>query len=170
MSDSPGLDEVTNLPPPKPTPVAIKYTVDGPIEYYRVDGKDVAAPLITPEFEGTLEIREDILDALHKIISMIEAIRSLPKRELPLIREECEDAGIEKRIIKKLINKGLLEEYLIGIVDRKQLNPLTNKAKAVGARPLIFLTAYGRSYLEYLKTQPELFASILALTKVVNRD
>lgn len=170
MSDSPELDNVVELPPPKPMPVAIKYTVDGPIEYYRIDGKDVAKPLVTPEFEGTLEIREDVLDGLHKVISMIEAIRSLPKRELPLTRKECEEAGIEKRTIKKLAKMGLLEEFLIGIVDRTQLNPLTNKAKAIGARPLIFLTAYGRSYLGYLKTQPELFASILALTKVVNRD
>jgi len=130
-------------------PVATKYTIDGEVlvrRYFEREGKpvvDIADPLEVVELKPLPnDFKDRHKTAMWIIYDAIKQIHKMPKRDVPLTRPEIlgEEGGVKKKDLRYLIKSGLVQERLIGLVEKKGSKPVFSK-------PVVYFTPQGRAYV-----------------------
>ena len=119
----------------------VQYTLDGEVLCKSVMGSYIPLPLKTVELAPGFDLPVHV-QAMSRIHALIQEYRSMdPGRQVPLPVGEIERFQIcDKSEYKTLVEKGLLKEALIPIVD-------TATKKNLGTRRLFFYTPQGRAFI-----------------------
>lgn len=119
-----------------------KFTVDGEILVEKkTTGEYLDYPLKTEDllplpakFKGS---HASEIALFHSLVMMIK--KNHPKREVPITRKNFLQAGADPKIIRELIEFGLLAEDVIALVRPDGTNP--------GSRACVYYTPQGRAYI-----------------------
>lgn len=119
----------------------VQYTLDGEVLCKNVMGSYIPLPLRTVALDPGFDLPVHV-QAMSRIHALIEEYRTLdPQRQVPLPVGEIERFQIcDKSEYKTLVEKGLLKEALIPIVD-------TTTGKNMGTRRLFYFTPQGRAFI-----------------------
>lgn len=121
--------------------LVIKYTIDGEVLCKKVHDAYIPEPLKTVDLAPTFDLTA-YLQPISRIWALIEAVKKHdPEREVPLTAQDIKRYMIcSKGCYKEMIQKGLLKEALIPIVDK-------TTGKNLGSRRLFFFTPQGRAFV-----------------------
>ena len=120
-----------------------KYTLDGEIliEQNQETGEYREYPLKTEDLlplPASFKVSHASEMALfHSLVVTIKKDR--PKREVPATRLEYRKSGADPRIVKQLVEFGLLQEDIVPLIKPDGTNP--------GSRSCIYYTPQGRAYI-----------------------
>lgn len=119
----------------------VQYTLDGEVLCRKVLGSYIPLPLKTVPLDAAWDLPVHV-QAMSRIHALIGEIRAHdPGRQVPLPVSEIERFEIcDKSEYKVMVDKGLLKEALIPIVD-------TKTGKNLGTRRLFFYTPQGRAFI-----------------------
>lgn len=119
----------------------VQYTMDGEVLCKNVMGSYVPMPLKTVDLAPAFDLPVHV-QAMSRIHALIQAIKEGdPLRQVPLPVSEIGRYEIcPKSEYKQMVEKGLLKEALIPVVD------LATK-RNLGTRRLFFFTPQGRAFI-----------------------
>ena len=122
--------------------VAKQFTVDGEIDIWRKDNINTPDPLAVEPLHMPLPkyFRKKHADHLWAMWTLIQQVKALPRRKIPVIRDECLNAGMRKQIIRELEDMGFLKTRILKIVEAR------SPSKSVGGRACVYPTTQGRAY------------------------
>lgn len=122
--------------------IALKFTVDGEVPILRKNGADVETPLPEEEFRGVPEgWKSKHSETMWKLHECFEQVRSMPRRQIPLLRDEATGVGISKSLLKDLEAFGMIRHRLLKVLDKRL------GGKPVGGRMVVYFTPQGHAYV-----------------------
>jgi len=120
-----------------------KYTLDGEvlIEQNQETGEYREHPLKTDDLlplpAGFKISHASEMALFHSLLLTVKKQR--PKREVPVTRLELRKVGADPRIVRQLVEFGLLTEDVISLLKPDGTNP--------GSRACVYYTPQGRAYI-----------------------
>ena len=119
----------------------IQYTMDGEVLCKDVGGAYVPSPLKTVPLAPGWDLPQ-FVTPMSRILALLDALKAHdPERQVPLPVTDIRRYAIcGKRQYKTMVEKGLLKEVLIPIID-------TKTGKNLGSRRIFFFTPQGRAFI-----------------------
>lgn len=119
-----------------------KYTIDGEVLVEQTaDGKYAEFPLktvdLSPLPEAFKPAHASEMALFHSLVVTIKKNR--PNRVVPPTRTELLKSGADPKIVKRLVEFGLLTEEIVPLVKDDGTNP--------GSRACLYYTPQGRAYI-----------------------
>lgn len=137
--------------------VAIEVTHDGPVPYYQIDGKHVPMPPKIPKYKDGMFPKKFFKEATQKgfmlIVALIEEMRNMPDRDVPLTEFELlTHYDFTSKQLKALRKYDAIGFWKAEMKDPAQRD-ISGKAKVVREEMTVYLTPTGKAYLKYLDSK-----------------
>lgn len=123
-----------------------QYTLDGEVLCKNVKGAWIPQPLRTVDLAPGYDLPE-FTQAMSRLWALVESVREdTPDRVVPITKEDILSFMVcSKKQMRTMIEKGLLKEVLMPIID-------LHTKKNLGSRCLVFFTPQGRAFVrKYVK-------------------
>jgi len=135
--------------------VGVAYSPDGEKPVYIRNGKEVIEePEQKPLAVGFNKIAPELHEAIRKLEACVYKVKQL-KREVPVLRSELEENGVDRKAIKRLESLGLVKVTTL-ILNKNNKN--------VGGRACVYFTPQGNAYVrEKLLKEPQSWEDIANL-------